>query len=112
MARNQAFAWSLQHSLCALECAFVISKWLIAVQPRITEASLDEDEARLLTYIANMVAEADPGGQVMPHRSDLCVRVIQVWAKLLSGEAVWDVVKLIGKVLESYGQILAKHSGV
>lgn len=112
VARNQAFAWSLQHSLCALECAFVISKWLIAVQPRITEASLDEDEARLLTYIANMVAEADPGGQVMPHRSDLCVRVIQVWAKLLSGEAVWDVVKLIGKVLESYGQILAKHSGV
>lgn len=31
----------------------------------------------------------------MPNRFDLCVRVIKVWAKFLSGEAVWDVVKLI-----------------
>ena len=38
VARSQAFAWSLQYYLCALECAFVISKWLIAVH-RITEAT-------------------------------------------------------------------------
>ncbi|BCR83500.1 uncharacterized protein ACHE_10902A [Aspergillus chevalieri] len=106
VARNQAFAWSLQHSLCALECAFVISKWLIDVQPRASGAALNEDEARLLVYITDMVTEADAGGGGGPYGSDLCTRVIKIWAKLLSGDAVWDVVRMIGKALDAYGQIL------
>ncbi|KAF9886539.1 hypothetical protein FE257_011310 [Aspergillus nanangensis] len=112
VARNQAFTWSLQHSLCALECAFVLTKWLVAVQNR----AVDEDETRLLVYITDMLVEADPGfrpGQGTVRGSpDLGIRVIKVWAKLLSGEAVWDVVRLIGKVLEAYGEILEGETTV
>lgn len=112
VARNQAFGWSLQHSLCALECAFVISKWLIAVQPRVSESSLDEEEARLLVYITDMVTEADAGGRAGPYCSDLCTRVIKIWAKLLSGDAVWDVVRMVGKTLDAYGQILERGAAI
>ncbi|KAJ5096649.1 hypothetical protein N7456_007370 [Penicillium angulare] len=105
-ARSQAFAWSLQHSLCALECAFVISKWLIGIQPRVAGESLDEEEARLLAYITDMVAEADPAGKMGANKSHLCTRVIKVWAKLFSGEAHWEVVRLISRVLSAYGDIL------
>ncbi|KAM3081659.1 hypothetical protein ACMFMG_005110 [Clarireedia jacksonii] len=116
VARNQASAWSLQHSLCALECAFVLSKWLIAVQNSAPGVPLDEEEVRLVAYITDMVTEADPGshsaisGEVAPHRHNLCTQVIKIWAKILSGEVVWDVVQLIGKTLEAYGQILETQS--
>ncbi|PYI11013.1 hypothetical protein BO78DRAFT_426072 [Aspergillus sclerotiicarbonarius CBS 121057] len=108
VARNQASAWSLQHALCALKCAFVISQWLIAVQSRVEDGSTpdDEEEVRLLAYITDMVAEADPAGENGPGRLDLCTRVIRIWAKLLSGDAVWDVVRLIGKALAEYACML------
>ncbi|CAG8154277.1 unnamed protein product [Penicillium salamii] len=117
VARNQAFSWSLQHSLCALECAFVLSKWLIALQLRSSGVSMDEDETRLLAYIADMVAEADSGFSIDSHGDltaklpDLCIRVVQIWAKLLSGVAVWDVVRMIGKALAAYGEILEREWG-
>ncbi|CAG8091161.1 unnamed protein product [Penicillium olsonii] len=117
VARNQAFAWSLQHSLCALECAFVLSKWLIAIQLRSPSVSLSEDETRLLAYISDMVAEADSGFSIDSHSDvtanlpELCIRVVQIWAKLLSGVAVWDVVRMIGKALTVYGQMLEQQWG-
>lgn len=117
VARNQAFAWSLQHSLCALECAFVLSKWLIAIQHRSPGVPLGEDETRLLTYVTDMVAEADSGyhfdsqSELTATLPDLCIRVVQIWAKLLSGVAVWDVVRMIGKALGAYGRILEQQWG-
>jgi hypothetical protein len=107
VARNQAFIWTVQHAFCALECAFVLSKWLIAVQHRVPKVPLDQDESRLLVCIPDMVAEADPGfwfasdGDLVPHLPDLCTRVIKIWAKTLSGEAHWDMVRMIGMALEA-----------
>ncbi|RMZ40954.1 hypothetical protein CA14_001421 [Aspergillus flavus] len=115
VTRSQAFTWSLQHSLCALECAFVVSKWLLAMQNRTSEVPVDKEETTLVAYLTDIVTEADPamgsvrGGGEIPHLSKLCVRVIKLWAKLLSGEAHWDVVRMIGKVLEAYGYILEKE---
>ncbi|RAH81612.1 hypothetical protein BO86DRAFT_430580 [Aspergillus japonicus CBS 114.51] len=136
VARNQAFAWSLQHALCALECAFVTSQWLLAMEARRhdTDATLTsaveerehhgvprdpgseqerEEAERLLAYIKDMVAEADPAGELAARGGrgnsppvDLCVHVLKIWQKLLSGDAVWDVVRLIGRVLEAYWRIL------
>ncbi|KAK1147346.1 hypothetical protein N8T08_001423 [Aspergillus melleus] len=118
VARNQAFTWSLQHSLCALECAFVLSKWLAVVHDRTPGTPLDEDETRLLAYISDMMQEADPGFRSvevagkLPPGLDLAARVTRTWAKLLSGEAVWDVVRMIGKALDAYGRILENGSVV
>ncbi|KAE8312194.1 hypothetical protein BDV41DRAFT_539455 [Aspergillus transmontanensis] len=115
VTRSQAFTWSLQHSLCALECAFVVSKWLLAMQNRAPEVPLDKEETTLVAYLTDIVTEADPAicagrdSRSVPHLFELCVRVVKLWAKLLSGEAHWDVVRMIGKVLEAYGCILEKE---
>ncbi|KAJ5366857.1 hypothetical protein N7541_000798 [Penicillium brevicompactum] len=100
VARNQAFAWSLQHSLSSLP-----------------GVPLGEDESRLLAYVVDMVAEADSGFHFDSQREltatlpDLCIRVVQIWARLLSGVAVWDVVRMIGKALAAYGRILEQQWG-
>ena len=110
VTHNQAFSWSLQHSLCALECVFIISKWLLAME-HISASDIDGEEARLYAYIVDMVTEAEAGGEMRSSNSDLCIRVVRIWAKMHSGKAVWDVVRLIGKTLEAYAQIL-EHRGV
>ncbi|OJJ05159.1 hypothetical protein ASPVEDRAFT_31565 [Aspergillus versicolor CBS 583.65] len=104
---NQAFSWSLQHSLCALECAFIISKWLIAIQPDVTGGTMDEEEARLHAYIVDMATEAEAGGEMDSVSSaDLCTRVVRIWAVIFSGKAHWNVVRMIGKILDAYAKIL------
>ncbi|KAJ5966331.1 hypothetical protein N7481_013045 [Penicillium waksmanii] len=111
VAHNQAFSWSLQHSLCALECAFIISKWLIAIKPHVSEGTIDEEEARLYAYIVDMVTEAEAGGEIEPSSTtDLCTRVVRIWARMLSGTAHWNVVPMIGKILEAYAGILESPS--
>ncbi|BCS17363.1 FTFMHR domain-containing protein [Aspergillus puulaauensis] len=108
---NQAFSWSLQHSLCALECAFIISKWLIAIQPRVAGGAMDEEEARLHAYIVDMVteaeAEAEAGGEMDSMSCiDLCARVVRIWAVIFSGKAHWDVVRMVGETLDAYAKVL------
>lgn len=110
VTHNQAFSWSLQHSLCALECAFIISKWLIAIQPHVSERKIDEEEARLYAYIEDMVTEAEAGGEMGSSSTDLCTRVVRIWAKILSGKAHWNVVRMIGQILKAYAQILEQRS--
>ncbi|CAI7593251.1 unnamed protein product [Penicillium pancosmium] len=111
VAHNQAFSWSLQHSLCALECAFIISKWLIAIKPHVSEGTIDEEEARLYAYIVDMVTEAEAGGEIeSPSTTDLCTRVVRIWARILSGTAHWNVVPMVGKILEAYADILGSPS--
>ena len=115
VTRSQAFTWSLQYSLCALECAFVVSKWLLLMQKRVSEVLIDNEEKALIAYLDDIVTEAGPGigpvrvGGKVSHLFELCVQVIKLWAKLLSGEAHWDVVRMIGKVLEAYGYILERE---
>lgn len=110
VAHNQAFSWSLQHSLCALECAFIISKWLIAIEPHLSKGAIDEEEARLYAYIVDMATEAEAGGEMKSPSGDLCARVVGIWATILSGKAHWNVVRMIGKILEAYTQILELRS--
>lgn len=112
VTHNQAFSWSLQHSLCALECAFIISKWLTTIEPHISEGTADEEEARLYTYIVDMVTEAKAGGGLELRGSSLCTGPVRIWARILSGKAVWNVVRMIEKVLTAYAEILERQPDV
>ncbi|KAJ5726121.1 uncharacterized protein N7483_007478 [Penicillium malachiteum] len=66
--------------------------------------------------MTDMVTEANSGfglasnGDMMARPPDLCIQVLKIWAKLFSGEAVWDVVRMIGKALAAYGHILERKS--
>jgi hypothetical protein len=87
----------------------VISKWLVAIRPRILEGTADEEEARVHSYILDMVTEAEAGGKITS-AIDLPTRVVRIWAKILSGKAHWNVVPMIGNILEAYAQILENHT--
>ena len=112
VARSQTLTWSLQHSICSLECAVVLSKWLETVTMKPLESPLDPDEERLLAFIVDMLAETDSAEP--PSRSDgtarnstkLNARVVKVWARLFRGDRVWDVVDQIGRALAIYGEML------
>lgn len=41
VARSQAFFWSVRHSLSALECAVLLSKWLASLQRSVNAVSLN-----------------------------------------------------------------------
>ncbi|KAF7508529.1 hypothetical protein GJ744_009242 [Endocarpon pusillum] len=65
VSRTQTFFWSIQHSLCSLECAFLLSKWL-AVVPSNNQAStssnepkLSDHEKKLLLWVRSMLDETE-----------------------------------------------------
>ena len=71
VAKTQTFFWSIQHSLCSLECAFLLSKWLAAVSAAVPavvstavphrDAPLSEHERKLLVWVRSMLEETEMG---------------------------------------------------
>jgi hypothetical protein len=69
VARTQTFFWSIQHSICSLECAFLLSKWLAALARMTTGsgAPLSDHERKLLLWVRSLLEESDPAtGNVKP----------------------------------------------
>ncbi|KAF4986481.1 hypothetical protein FDECE_15935, partial [Fusarium decemcellulare] len=62
VARSQAFFWSVRHSLSALECAVLLSKWLASLQRSVDAVSLNDvslaSEDRMLHWVRCIVEEA------------------------------------------------------
>lgn len=108
VARNQIFTWSIQHSLCSLECAFLLSKWLEAASSLTLQPALDEDEKRLLAFVINMLKETDFAlDEDERENPRLSAKVVRVWAKLFrGGGTIWDIVDIIGRALDLYGDML------
>lgn len=117
ISRNHIFAWSLQHPVCSLECAFLLSKWLDAVEDRSPETvQLDDDEERLLNFVVNILAESDSDKPTILEGASevedstsytrLSARVVKVWANLFCGERVWNVINVVGEAMYIYGDLL------
>ena len=132
VARTQTFFWSIQHSLCSLECAFLLSKWLAAVSninSSHDEPPLSEHEQKLLVWVRSMLDETEMAVPIdgrgnqngHSHASEsrellddstkirhLSVAVVRVWAKTFKGNTSWAIVDLIGSALELYADMLEK----
>jgi hypothetical protein len=122
ISRNQISTWSLQHSVCSLEYAVLLSKWLDAVTRQLpTGHALTEDEQLLLDFVVNMLMESDYDRQSVvsgtedteeggdkPAFTALSARVVEVWARMFSGDAIWGVVSMIGKAMCAYGEMLER----
>ncbi|KAL1644982.1 hypothetical protein SLS58_004053 [Diplodia intermedia] len=124
VARTQTFVWSIQHSLCSLECAFLLSKWLDAVGGRGEEAAdghdrqrqpLSEDERRIVGLVKSLldetefavgdeVGDEDLGSRRMTRR--LNAGVLRVWATVFRGAQTWALVDVIGSSLNIYADML------
>lgn len=131
VARRKSSEWSMQHSLCNLECAILLSKWLLtlaSIGP--TDVPPSPDERGLLEMLRHMLDETefavpiDPslsgGGPGHPSSNmdmtindskklrQLAAAVIRLWAETFKGSHIFDIVKVIGIGLEGYADLLEK----
>lgn len=125
VARTHSFFWSIQHSLCSLECAFLLSRWLISIPATQAEQRLSDHERKLLLWVKSMIDETDMavtagsgsssinnGSMDLDLFSDpfkvrqLSVAVVRVWSRTFKGNTSWPIVDLIGSSLEVYADLL------
>ena len=116
-ARVHSPSWSMQHALCNLECAFLLSKWLETVATTIQISPLQPDEADLLRMIRSMVDETDFPTLVTTDSSmeeaeqghdirRLAVHVTKLWAETFKVAHAFDMVTMIGDSLKIYADLL------
>ncbi|KAI0175198.1 hypothetical protein BJ166DRAFT_165472 [Pestalotiopsis sp. NC0098] len=129
VARRKSAEWSMQHSLCNLECAILLSKWLMTLASIGPNDPLPSpDERNLLEMLRRMLDETefavpiDPslsGGQGHPSSMDMAINdsvrmrqlaaaVIRVWAETFKGSHIFEIVKVIGNGLEGYADLIEK----
>lgn len=117
VARTHSFFWSIQHSLCSLECAFLLSRWLLAIPATQPEQRLSDHERKLLLWIKSMMDETEmavePIGApdmdfiVNPYKvRQLSVAIVRVWARTFKGNTSWAIVDLVGSSLDAYADLL------
>ncbi|RAH80177.1 hypothetical protein BO86DRAFT_457384 [Aspergillus japonicus CBS 114.51] len=110
VAQSHAFVWSIQHSLCGLEFAIFLSKWLFCIADCQTRRPLDEHETRLVSWITDIVEEGRTSGDedlwARPSIPSDCVylgfAVAKLWARLIRGNEQWLLLKIIGDGLDIY----------
>ncbi|BCS27723.1 uncharacterized protein APUU_60771A [Aspergillus puulaauensis] len=107
VAQTQTFRWSVQHSLAALECAFLLCKWLEGLSQQDTLSSLTAAEHRMVLLVKAVLDETD---YASPHPFNvesprdmrhLCANVFRVWAQAFHGPVqVWHIVDIIRESFE------------
>jgi Fungal specific transcription factor domain len=112
VAQTQTFHWSIQHSLCSLECAFLLSKWLGALALPNPDPVVTDDERRISSLVRIMLDETEFA--VSPDLAledpvlikQLSAGVLRVWAKIFKGAQTWAIVDVIGSSLNIYADML------
>ncbi|KLJ11460.1 hypothetical protein EMPG_13349 [Blastomyces silverae] len=112
VAQRQTFVWSVQHSLCSLECALLLSKWLEALSQPNPEPPVSEDERRIGTLVKMMLDETEfaiapnltLGSPAMIRQMN--AGVLRVWAKIFKGVQIWAILDIIGDSLNLYADML------
>lgn len=128
VAKTQTFFWSIQHSLCSLECAFLLSKWLHSLSRIVPDhlPALSEHERKLLVWVRNILEETEARVELNEDAGEhsrvasasqellederkirtLAVNVVRVWSKTFKGNTSWAIVDMIGSALEVYADLL------
>jgi hypothetical protein len=112
VARTQSFIWSIQHSLCTLECAYLMSKWLEALSVENPDPPVTDDESRIIAIVKNMLDETEfalsPEISVdsPSYTRHLSAGVLRVWAMIFKGSQTWAIVDVIGSALNLYADVL------
>ncbi|KAI0477293.1 hypothetical protein GGR56DRAFT_400300 [Xylariaceae sp. FL0804] len=148
VARRKSTDWSMQHSrksarpacplcsriadmdlVCNLECAILLSKWLMtlaSIGP--TDVPPSQDERSLLDMLRHMLDETEFAVPIDPSLSggghpvssmdmavndsnklrQLAVAVIRLWTETFKGSHIFDIVRVIGAGLEGYADLLEK----
>ncbi|KAI3021730.1 transcriptional regulator family: C2H2 zinc finger and Fungal Specific TF [Aspergillus niger] len=117
VARTQTLSWSVQHSICHLECAVLLIRWMQMLASAVAAhgmGSLREDERKLLRMAEYLIQETNAveGKQGKEGESEaekiqrLARMTAQVWAEISSGIHVFDLVRRIGEALRGIADML------
>lgn len=114
VARTQSFTWSIQHSICSLECAFLLCKWLEALALANSETEVSDDEKRICWLVKTMLDETEYGVKCEDEKAlqspillrQLSAGVLRVWAQIFKGAQTWAIVDIIGTALNTYADML------
>ncbi|EEP78438.1 predicted protein [Uncinocarpus reesii 1704] len=105
VAQTQTFIWSIQHSICSLECAFLLSKWLEALSMPNPNPPISDDERRIAALVKMMLDEtefpvpADLAMGTQELNQHLNAGILRVWAQIFKGSQTWAIVGVIGNAL-------------
>ncbi|KAJ5306097.1 hypothetical protein N7508_005112 [Penicillium antarcticum] len=115
LARTQTLHWSIQHSICSLECAFLLTRWLQELAKAVSVGgmtALRGDEQKLLAMITNLIQETHLQ-ETLEYREDLSTRInrlaastARLWAEISSATHVFTIVHRIGASLSTVADIL------
>ncbi|RAH41561.1 transcription factor domain-containing protein [Aspergillus brunneoviolaceus CBS 621.78] len=114
VAHTLVVSWSNQYALCSLECAVLLAKWLEVATVSNPEPSLTEQESKLLEFVLEMVMEVQHGvsrNWLLSNNTRLSATVTRLWARLFTGDYIWQLVNLIGRSLNRYAEILEPTNG-
>ncbi|KAF2683191.1 hypothetical protein K458DRAFT_305681 [Lentithecium fluviatile CBS 122367] len=112
VAKTQSFIWSIQHSLCTLECAYLMSKWLEALSVANPDPPVTADERRIAAIVKDMLDETefalppDIPTDSPAYTKYLSAGVLRVWATIFKGAQTWAIVDVIGSALNLYANML------
>ncbi|KAJ3545583.1 hypothetical protein NM208_g2446 [Fusarium decemcellulare] len=113
VARSQAFFWSVRHSLSALECAVLLSKWLASLQRSVDAVSLNASEDRMLHWVRCIVEEAfsvvdfeEEEVDVQLDPRGLSLAVLKIWAHFFKSNTQWRFINVMGASLQRYRELL------
>lgn len=110
VARTQTLTWSIVHTLCNVECAFFLSKWLelMALDPE----GLCAEEQRLLGIVTSILSETDfkvplqAEPDVAKRTRQIAVAIVRLLAQTLKGYHVFELVEVLYLSLETYASSL------
>ncbi|KAJ4373012.1 hypothetical protein N0V83_003303 [Neocucurbitaria cava] len=112
VAKTQSFIWSIQHSLCTLECAYLMSKWLEALSVPNPDPPATDDENKIIAIVKSMLDETEfavpqeISASSLSYTKHLSAGVLRVWAMIFKGSQTWAIVDVIGTALNLYADML------
>ncbi|KAJ0120750.1 hypothetical protein J7T55_015482 [Diaporthe amygdali] len=119
VARTQTMNWSVQHALCNLECAFLLTQWLLVVSECVEASGLEAlrvSERRLVNVIVSLVRETELGDSFDEDGQSHAVQIrnlasstMLLWAQMFKGYHVFDMVQLVGSGLAMLAERLGEQ---
>ncbi|RAK95916.1 early growth response protein [Aspergillus ibericus CBS 121593] len=115
VARTQTLHWSVQHSICHIECAFLLMRWMQTLSTAVAAGGmgcLRADEQKLLTMARYLVQEThlqdelEAGANEAENIMRLAATTARLWAEISSGIHVFDIVRRIGDALGAIADVL------
>lgn len=115
VAHTQILNWSMQHSLCNLESAFLLNHWLQDIAQCIETSGLQkirDDERKLLSIIYSLVREADltdlsdwPTDDASAVRR-LAACSARLWAETYRGNHIFEISQVVADTLAIMADVL------